>query len=168
MKKGISPIISTVILIAVSITVGVVVATWVTHLIEEQTTSDKLCAINTLYNIESARFNISGGNQLWLKVTNDGDEELYGFGVMMDNGTYILTMNSTSARLNQGNISSTNELKRKQSAYLIVNLTNTTSDNVNYQAFGLSLTTSNGAEITVTNEACTSISTEPITSITVG
>lgn len=80
MTKGISPVVATVIMIAVAVAVGVMVSTWVTHLIEDQTSQSQLCAIDTLYNIESAKFNLSGSNQLWLKVTNKGEEELYGFG----------------------------------------------------------------------------------------
>lgn len=83
----------------------------------------------------------------------------------MDNGTYILTFNSTSYRVDQNNITSSNKLKREQSVYVIVNLTNTTSESVNYQAFGLSLTTSTSTEIVVLNDACKSMSSEAITSV---
>jgi len=165
MKKGISPVVASVILIAVSVSIGVIVSTWITHLIQEETSGSKLCAVNTLYNIERAKFNISGKNSLWLKITNEGEEKLYGFGVIMDNGTIILSMNSSNSRINQGNISSTNKLLRKASVYIKVNLTNTTSDNFNYESFGTSLTTSSSVEIVVTNDACDAISTEPITSV---
>lgn len=163
--KGISPVVASVILIAVSISVGVLVSTWITHLVEEQTGGARLCAINTLYNVESAKFNISADNNLWLKITNEGEYELYGFGVVIDNGTMIIIMNSTDNRTDQGNMSSSNKLKRKESLYLIVNLTNTTEEGVDYQGFGLSLTTSSSTDIVVTNEACTAISSEAITSV---
>jgi flagellin-like protein len=166
MRKGISPVVATVILIAVSVSIGVIVSTWITHLIQEQTTGDRLCAINTLYNIDNARWNISGNNSLWLKVTNDGEQELYGFGAVIDNGTIILIMNSTNTRVEQGNISTSSKLGRKESIYIKVNLTNTTSDNFNYQAFGVTLTTSSNTEIVVTNTACDAISTEAVKTVT--
>ncbi len=165
MKRGISPVVSVVILIAVSISIGVIVSTWITHLVEQETSSSELCALNTLYNIETARFNISADNKLLLKITNENEKELYGFGVIMDNGTEILTMNSTNIRIDQSNISSTNTLKRKQSIYLIVNMTNTTEESFDYQGFGLSLTTSSNTQIIVTNEACDSVATDAITSV---
>ena len=154
MKKGISPVVASVILIAVSVSVGIMVSSWITHLIDQETSQDGLCALNTLYNIESAKFNISGDNTLWLKIKNEGEYELYGFGVVMDNGTVIIIMNLTHSRLDQANISSSNKLKRQYSMYLKVNLTNTTEENINYQAFGLSLTTSSNTKITVLNDAC--------------
>lgn len=166
MKRGISPVIASVILIAVSVSIGVIVSTWITHLIQEQTTGSRLCAINTLYNIENARWNISANNSIWLKITNEGEEELYGFGVVMDNGTIILVMNSTNIRIDQSNISSSNKLGRKESVYIKINLTNTTSDAFNYQSFGLTLTTSSRTEIVVTNTACNAIATEAIKTVT--
>jgi len=166
MKKGISPVVASVILIAVSVSIGVIVSTWITHLTQEQTSSSKLCAINTLYNIDSAKFNLSGTNELRLKVTNEGEQSLYGFGMVIDNGTEIRIVNSTHTRLDQNNITSSSPLKRGQSVYLIVNMTNTTSDSFDWQDFGLTLTTSSKTEIVVTNEACDAIKTEAITSVT--
>ena len=135
MKKGISPVIASVIMIAVAVSIGIIVSTWITHLVEQQISEDELCAIDTLYNINSAKFNISGNNNILIKITNDGEDGLYGFGVVMDNGTIILLFNSTDYRLDQGNISSTKKLGRKQSLYLVVNMTNTTSEKTDYQGF---------------------------------
>jgi len=163
MKKGISPVVASVILIAVSVSVGVMVSTWITHLIEQEISQDELCSINTNYNIESAKFNSSGNNTLWLRIKNEGEYELYGFGVILDNGTQIIIMNSSDNRTNQGGISATNKLKRKYSMYLKVNLTNTTEESIDYQGFGLSLTTSSNTKITVFNDACTATDSEIIT-----
>jgi len=166
MKKGISPVVASVILIAVSVSVGVIVSTWITHLITEQTGGSRMCAINTLYNVESAKFNMTGNDKLRLKITNEGEEGLYGFGVNMDNGTDIIILNSTHFRIEQGNISSVNKLTRKQSVYIMVNMTNTTDENIDYRNFGLSLTTSSGIEIVVTNDACNAMASEAITTVT--
>jgi len=166
MKKGISPVVASVILIAVAVSITVIVSTWVTHLIQDQTGSTKTCAINTLYNVENAKFNVSGEYQLWLKITNENEYGIYGFGVVMDNGTKIISLNSSSYRIDQGNISATNTLKRKQSFYLLVNMTNTTSESNDYQNFGFSLTTSSSTEIVVTNDACDAISSDAITTVT--
>jgi len=143
----------------------IMVCTWWDSFVLETQPQTQLCAINTLYNIESAKFNFSGENNLWLKITNVGTEELYGFGVIMDNGTQIIVMNSTNPRIDQSNISPSNKLKKGQSIYLRTNLTNRASDPTDYEVFGLSLTTSDYTEIVVTNEACSAIATEAITNV---
>jgi len=152
-KKGVSPVIATILLIAVAISVGIMVTTWITHWVVTQTSSESIaCAINTNYVIDAAEFNKSTAlnSTLLLKVTNRGSQGLYGFGVILDNGTTILMLNSSSSLINQGGISSGSKLGREQPIYLTVNLTNTTSG---HTRLGCTLT-----EVKVTNDACPAVS----------
>jgi flagellin-like protein len=148
MKKGISPIIATILLIAVAISVGIMVTTWITHWVVEQTTSTSIsCAVDTNYIVDSVEFNKTTllNNTLLIKVTNKGSEKIYGFGAILDNGTYIKVFNYTNSNVDQGGLSSVNKLEREQSAYIKINLTNTLSD------------------IKITNAACPAVSTSTTT-----
>jgi flagellin-like protein len=147
-RKGVSPVIATVLLIAVAIAIGILVTTWITHWTSTQISSQPItCAINTNYIIESVEYNKTGGDTLLVKVTNKGAENLYGFSAVLDNGTHILDVNSTSWRINQGGISKTSPLRREKSAYVTVNLT------INYTALGDTLT-----DVRILNEACNAVS----------
>lgn len=153
-RKGVSPIIATILLIALAISVGIMVTTWITHWVVTQTSSESIaCAINTNYIIDIAEFNKSAAlnNTLLLKITNKGSEKIYGFGAILDNGTVILMLNSSNSLINQGGISSTNKLNRESAVYITVNLTNTT---LGYTTLGKTLT-----EVKVTNDACPAVST---------
>ena len=153
MRKGVSPIIATILLIAVAISVGIMVTTWITHWVVTQTSSESIaCAINTNYVIDSAEFNKSTAmnSTLLLKVTNKGNEKIYGFGAILDNGTAIIMMNSSNSLIGQGGVSSSNPLKRESTAYVSINLTNTT---IGYTTMGSTLT-----EIKLTNDACAAVS----------
>ncbi|MBM3303835.1 MAG: hypothetical protein FJY76_01970 [Candidatus Aenigmarchaeota archaeon] len=157
-KKGVSPVIATILLIAVAISVGIMVTTWITHWVVTQTSSQSIaCAINTNYVIDTAEFNKSTAlnSTLLLKVTNRGSEGLYGFGVVLDNGTTIMMLNSTSSLISQGGISSGNKLGREQPVYVAVNLTNTTAG---HTRLGCTLT-----EVKVTNDACPAVSARTTT-----
>lgn len=152
-SKGISPIISVIILVALAITVGIMVTTWVTHWVTTQTGKSSIsCAIDTNYIIEQARWNISSSlnNTLLLKIVNKGSQKLYGFGVILDNGTKILQFNSSSRLIDQGNISSSNQLQREQAVYIAINLSNST---LGYPPFGATV-----SSVKVTNDACDSVS----------
>jgi flagellin-like protein len=153
MRKGVSPIIATILLIAVAISVGIMVTTWITHWVVTQTSSESIaCAVNTNYIIDSAEFNKSTAlnSTLLVKITNKGAEKIYGFGAFLDNGTYILPLNSSSSLIDQGGISSANKLGQESSAYIKINLTNTTAG---YTALGCAL-----SALKITNDACPSIS----------
>jgi flagellin-like protein len=150
-RKGISPVVAVVLLIAVAISVGILVTTWITHLVTTRTTAPSItCAVDTNYIIDEARFNESGDNQLYIKITNKGALALYGFGAVMDNGTRIITFNSSNRYMNQVNITSTNRLDREEAAYIIANLTNET---LGYPDFGATID-----ELRVLNDACDSVS----------
>lgn len=147
-KKGVSPVVAVVLLIAVAIAIGILVTTWITHWTSTQISSQPItCAINTNYIIESVEYNKTGGDLLLIKVTNKGAENLYGFSAVMDNGTYILDVNSTSWRIDHGGISKTYPLRREKSTYVTVNLT------INYTGLGESLT-----DVRVLNSACNAVS----------
>jgi len=141
-------------MIAVAISIGVLVTTWVTNWTQRQTSSDTACAINTNYVINSVEWNKTGYNStLLVKITNKGSQKLYGFGAVIDNGTKINEFDYTV--IDQGGVSSLNKLDRERSVYLLINLTNST---LRYPAFGRSLTKSDDIEIRITNKACDAVS----------
>ncbi|NOX71474.1 MAG: hypothetical protein GXO64_02130 [Candidatus Micrarchaeota archaeon] len=148
--KGISPVISVVIMIAVAITIGVMLSTWVTQWVSHQTSDSSMaCVIRSNYIIESAVFNESGDNYLIIKVTNQGAEDIYGFGVILDNSTDIYQFNSTDSRITLSpSITSDNKLSREGSVYIKLNL-----DTTLYRNVGATVN-----EIRVTNDACDSVS----------
>ena len=156
-RKGLSPVVSVVLMIAVAISIAILVTTWVTNLTQQQITGDKSCALNTNYIIESAKWNKSNdlNATLLIKLTNKGQQKLYGFAVQIDNGTDIIDFNSSV--VDQDGISASNKLERERSAYLVVNLTNA---NLAYPALGASLVTSDDVVIKITNEACNTVSSE--------
>ena len=150
-KKGISPIIAIVIMIAVAITTGVMLSTWVTQWVSHQTSDSSMaCVIKTNYIIEAAKFNQSGDNYLVIKVTNQGSEGLYGFGIIIDNTSEIFQFNSTDSLITLSpNITSSNKLEREASAYVKLDLdTDASSRNLGATA----------NEIRITNKACDSVS----------
>lgn len=161
-RKGISPVVAVVLLVAVAISLGMLVTSWVTHLYYD-IGETSACSIKTNYVIDSVAWNQTSKSTIYnstllIKITNKGDLNLYGFGVEMLNGTRIVNLDPSL--VDQGGISSTNKLEREHSVYLIVNLTNAT---LNYPAFGRSLLTSDEVEVKVTNDACDDISAKTAT-----
>jgi len=149
--KGISPVVATVLLVAVAITIGIMVTTWVTQLVTKQTDPSSLCALNTNYIINYARFNFAGDNQLVVKLTNKGIDGIYGLGFIVENDTRILQFNSSHVNITVSpSVSSTNKLGQEQSVLASLNLN--ASD---LPTFGRTLT-----KIRVTNDACKAISAE--------
>src|SRR3989344_7263342 len=117
-RRGISDIIAVVLMIAVAISIGVFVTTFATKWVQDQTTSPSItCALKTNYVVDDAKFNYSGKSDLLVKVTNKGDQELYGFGFVLENVTHLVTFDSSSSVvLNQIAVGSA--LKREESALL--------------------------------------------------
>lgn len=154
LRKGVSPVVASVLLVAVAVSLGILVTTWLTHWTGVQMTTPGItCSINTIYDIDSAIFNESGDNWLLVKVTNKGPQNIWGFGAVLDNGTEILRLNSTDPIIyNWTNVNLTEDtpLKREQSAYVKINLTNTT---LNYPTFGSTL-----KEVKILNDACPAVS----------
>ena len=91
-KKAVSPVIATVLLIALAVSIGVLITTYITSFVDTQTRGeDVTCAINTNFIIESAEFNRTGlNNTLQLKITNKNREPIWGFAVTLNNGSFIL------------------------------------------------------------------------------
>lgn len=161
MRKGISPIIAVVLLIAIAISLGILVSNWATQWVFTEISSpERACGLDTDYIIERAVFNETGDDQLWIKITNKGNVELYGFGIEMDNGTRIVRFESGSEFINQSNqstiINRTNRLGRERSLYLIVNLTNESF--YNYSTFGSTL-----KSVKVLNDVCDTVASPPAT-----
>jgi len=157
-RKGVSPVVASVLLVAVSVSLGILVTTWLTHWAGVQMTTPGItCSINTNYDIDSAVFNESGDNVLYVKVTNKGSQDLWGFGAVLDNGTEILRLNSSDPLIIESNVTEDNPLKREQSVYVKINLTNTT---LGYPALGATL-----KEVRILNDACDAVSAKT-TSIT--
>jgi len=173
-RKGVSPIIAVVILIAVAVSIGIMVTTWVTHWVTTQTSSEDLtCSINTNYVIDNAKFNSTGNDQLLLKITNKGKQGIYGFGIVMDNGTNVIQINSSAVQyltnatrptynisgipqilrmdINPAN-SEASPIKQEQSVYINLNLTDDNTTSRWLDNFGFTL-----SEIRITNLACPSI-----------
>lgn len=149
MRKGISPIVAAVLLIAVSISVGVLATTWVRNWILEQTQEDILsCVLDTEYQINAAEYNTTS-NLLKLKMTNKNERALYGFGVLLDNGTTFLDVNYTDANITLSpSITATNRLERERVVYLTLNLTYFSG----FETLGDTL-----SEIKVSNEVCSTV-----------
>ncbi|MBU0530736.1 MAG: archaellin/type IV pilin N-terminal domain-containing protein [Candidatus Aenigmatarchaeota archaeon] len=150
-RKGVSPIIAVVILIAVAVSIGIMVTTWVTHWVTTQTGSDDItCSIDTTYVIESAKFNVSAYNVLLLKITNKNEKGLYGFGVVMDNGTRVVQFNSSDSQITTDPVvSAADMLTQEEAIYISVNLSNST---LAHPWLGATLT-----EVRVTNDACPTV-----------
>lgn len=150
--KGVSPIIATILLIAVAISLGVMITGWATQMANRQMSGTDSCVINTMYIIDSVEFNKSTtlNNTLLVKITNKGTEKLYGFGAILDNGTYIVQMNSSSSLIGQGGISSGYKLERERTTYITINLTDTSAG---YTTMGSTLTS-----VKITNDGCPGVS----------
>ena len=167
-RRGISDIIAVVLMIAVAISIGVFVTTFATKWVQEQTTSPSItCALKTNYVVDDVKFNYSGKSDLLVKVTNKGDQDLYGFGFVLENITHLVTFDSTDPQiLNQIAVGSA--LKREESALLRLNLSSCAdqsstfcNESRNYPHLGKTAT-----KVTVRNDACKAVSAS-ITSVTV-
>jgi len=145
MKKAVSPLIAVMILIGVALGIGVGLSGWIMHYVSRQTEYNP-CSLKTDYVIDSAYFN-TDNSILTVRVTNRGSTPLYGFGVVLANGTDTVFFNSSSPELTTSpDISEKNRLEKGQSLYVNIDL----SDN---NGMGVSLD-----NITITNEVCPDVS----------
>ena len=167
-RRGISDIIAVVLMIAVAISIGVFVTTFATKWVQDQTSSPSItCALKTNYIVDNIKFNFSGRSELLVKLTNKGDQELYGFGFVVENVTHIVTFESTDPLiLNQ--VAMASALKREQSAIITLNLSSCSDQSSlacnasrNYPHLGRTAT-----KVTMRNEACKAVSAST-TSVTV-
>ncbi len=121
--KGISPIIAVVILIGFTLTIGVLVSSWITQLSTQQTTESE----TTLSECKGLMYSFSkldvtyttSDHILTIKVTNIGTKDIYGFSVEVANSTYI----AGDVPIVQ-NVLETDPLRPQGSAYIKADLTN--------------------------------------------
>ncbi len=121
--KGISPIVAVVILLALAVTIGVLVSIWVTSWISTQRESEEFgCAARTRYIMESTKY-IQSESVLRFRITNKGDEGIYGFDVVLYNDTMTESFAHSSPNVTfSANISETNKLAREESVYMSINI----------------------------------------------
>jgi flagellin-like protein len=122
--KGISPIIASVLLIGITVAVGVMLSSWITHWIGTRTQDiSGACATSTNYRIDSVRFRTSANN-MTVMLTNLGTVELYGFSVQVMNATDVLVYNSSDTKFKiSPNITEESPLKQQRSAIIVVSMT---------------------------------------------
>lgn len=161
MEKGVSPVISVVLLIGLAITIGIMVTTWVTQLVTRETDPSSVCALNTNYIINDATYNFSGDYVLRIRITNKGTEGIYGFGVIINNDTSIFQFNKSHVNfsVSPSTITKDRRLGQEQSAYInvVMNFTGT-ADCPACDSLAKTAT-----RLRVTNEACIAISAETST-----
>jgi len=149
-RKGISPIIAAVVLIAITIAVGVMISGWMTQFVTRQTEMASSCVTNTNYKIDTATY--SGSQKtMTILLTNLHSREIYDFSVQFQNGTQIAFYNYTDPDVTVSpNITKTDPLEQQRSAIIIVDLNGTGRDtsNIMYTA----------TELKVLNEACPTFS----------
>ena len=151
-KKGISPVIASVLLIGITVAIGVMLSSWITHWISNKTQDiSSACATSTNYKIDSVIYSAATKN-MTIMLTNMGSVELYGFSVQIMNGTEVIVYNYTDTKFKiSPNITQDMPLKQQRSAIIIVSL-----DNSGYEA-GLGETAD---MVKVLNSACPAFSLE--------
>jgi len=86
-RKAISPVIATVILIAIAVTLGGILSSWMNSFVRD-TTDTETCAIRTLYTVTEATYDADSG-EVRMRVRNTGSSQLFNFTLEADNGTVI-------------------------------------------------------------------------------
>jgi len=121
--KGISPVIASVLLIGITVAVGVMLSSWITHFIGTRTQDiSSACATSTNYKIDSASFK-SSTNNMTIILTNLGTIELYGFGVQIMNATEVMVYNISDAKFKiSPNITQSAPLKQQRSAIIVISM----------------------------------------------
>lgn len=142
--KGISELVGAILLIAIVIVIGTIIAIWGASFFQTQTGEASGCVSDTNYIIEEPTFNLTGQNEMRIRVTNFGDMGVYGFGVTVRNGTDVLVFGP--GEVDQGGISQSAPLNKGESAYILVDM------------LGHSQMARNLVEVVVTNQACFDVS----------
>ena len=121
--KGVSPIIASVLLIGITVAVGVMLSSWITHWLGTRTQDiSSACVTSTNYKIDSATFRASSGG-MTLVITNLGTVELYGFSVQMLNATEVIAYNISDAKFKiSPNITQSSPLKQQRSAIIVISM----------------------------------------------
>ncbi|MBI4020578.1 MAG: hypothetical protein HY367_04555 [Candidatus Aenigmarchaeota archaeon] len=147
MAKGLSPLIATIVLIGITITVGATISVFVSNIVTRTSTSTTTCGSNANYILESAEYNKAGDSVLVIRLTNKNKEQLYGFGVELQNGTDIRSFSDGAPEISLSPaVTSSNPLAQEQSALVKVNLSLHT-------AFAATM-----GYAKVTNKACADVS----------
>ena len=129
--KGISPVIASVLLIGITVAVGVMLSSWITHWIGTKTQDiSSACATSTNYKIDSANFGSSASN-MTLTLTNLGTVELYGFSVQVMNATEIIVYNSSDSKFKiSPNVTQSSPLKQQRSAIIVISMSGNYESNL--------------------------------------
>ncbi|MBI4175953.1 MAG: hypothetical protein HY518_02015 [Candidatus Aenigmarchaeota archaeon] len=145
--KGLSPLIATIVLIGITITVGATISVFISNIITRNQDPQTVCGSNANYMIESAEFNKTGDSRLVVHITNKNKESLYGFSVEIQNGTDVESFSDTVVTLSPA-ITASDPLGQEESALVKVDLTGYAdlASTMNY--------------VKVRNKACPSVSAE--------
>jgi flagellin-like protein len=121
--KGISPVIASVLLIGITVAIGVMMSSWITHWIGNKTQDiSSACATSTNYKIDSVSYSLSA-ETMTIEITNIGNVDVYGFGVQVMNGTDVMFYNSTDTKFKiSPNITQSGPLKQQRSAIIILSM----------------------------------------------
>ena len=98
-KKGISPLIATVLLIGFTVALGVMVYLWLSGTLSLQAKKgDVQCGPNDIAELEfTVPSCIVNNNELTLQVSNQGKKRIDGFWIAMENGPTPLLPNNIKA-----------------------------------------------------------------------
>jgi len=154
--KGVSPVIASVLLIGITVAIGVMLSSWLTHWVSTRTQqASSACVTSTNYRIDSATF-ASATDNATIIITNLGSVELYGFSVQVMNKTDVSVFNSSDSRFRiSPNITQTNSLKEQRSAVILLDMNGDYESNLG----------STADTIKVLNSACPTFSAETSTII---
>jgi len=121
--KGISPVIASVLLIGITVAVGVMLSSWVTHWVDVRTQqASSACVTSTNYKVDSVTFSYATNN-MTIVVTNHGSIDLYGFSVELMNGTEVSLYNSSDSRFRiSPNITQANPLRQQRTAVISLDM----------------------------------------------
>ncbi len=151
--RGLSPIVGVVLMVGLAVTVSILVTVWITNWVVFQTSSPELtCALQTSYVIDSARWD-NETNELLIQVTNKGKTPLYGFGVVLLNGTHVMQFDPTQV---WQPVNFSHRLEREETVYLKLNSSSRSILGENLtREFMLT-----ASQLKVTNEACRAVTAE--------
>jgi flagellin-like protein len=145
--RGINEVIGVILMIAVAVLIAAVFLTWNVSFMETER-EETACISDTNYIVESFKFNSTGRNEILIKLTNYGDQVLHGFGAIMTSETSMVE--HTYSEIDQGGISQSDPLERGESAYITINMSDSTD-------FARSV-----KEVIITNEACKRVTTNAL------
>ena len=118
MRKAVSPIVATVVLIAAAIVVGTMAVVWTSGWVSQRTTEagTSSCALQTAYGLENIRYTQSTG-LIELKLTNTGTETIGNFTIETE------LLNGTITSVLASNPSAATNVTSGQSVYVSANTT---------------------------------------------